>query len=158
VLDNVDDPDFLFRAPDVNKESESNIRVLRNRIAYLPPYDHGSILITSRTREATARLADECNVITVEPMEEATALALLEKKLGQSGVKEDMQKLAATLDHMPLALAQAGAYIKQRGLRYSVGQYLAKFEKSEKSQTSLLTSALKELRRDEEAQDSIILT
>ena len=69
-----------------------------------------------------------------------------------------MRKLSNALDHMPLALAQAGAYIKQRGSRYSVERYLAKLEKSEKSQASLLTSASKELRRDEEAQDSIILT
>jgi hypothetical protein len=158
VLDNVDNPDFLFRAPDVNEESGSNKRALRNRIAYLPPCEHGSMLITSRTREATARLTDDCNVITVEPMGEATALALLEKKLGQSGATEDMQKLAAALDYMPLALAQAGAYIKQRGRRYSVGRYLAKLEKSEKSRANLLTSVSKELRRDQEAQDSIILT
>ena len=43
-------------------------------------------------------------------------------------------------------------------MRYSIRQYLAKLEKSEKSQTRLLTSALNELRRDEEAQNSIILT
>jgi tetratricopeptide (TPR) repeat protein len=158
VLDNVDNPDFLFRAPDVNEESGSNKRAPRNRIAYLPPCEHGSMLITSRTREATARLTDDCNVITVEPMGEATALALLEKKLGQSGATEDMQKLAAALDYMPLALAQAGAYIKQRGRRYSVRRYLAKLEKSEKSRANLLTSVSKELRRDQEAQDSIILT
>jgi hypothetical protein len=127
-------------------------------MAYLPPYAHGSTLVTLRSRAATTRLTDECDVITVSPMGEATALALLEKKLGNSGAMEDMQKLAAALDHMPLALTQAGAYIKQRGPRYLVGRYLAKLEKSEKSQTSLLTSASKELRRDEEAQDSIILT
>jgi tetratricopeptide (TPR) repeat protein len=43
-------------------------------------------------------------------------------------------------------------------VRYSAGRYLAKLRKSEKSQISLLKSASKELRRDEEAQDSIILT
>jgi tetratricopeptide (TPR) repeat protein len=158
VLDNVDDPDYLFKTPDVSDESGSNKRTLRNRMAYLPPCAHGSTLVTSRSRAATTRLTDECDTITVSPMEEATAVALLEKKLGNLGAIEDMQKLAAALDHMPLALAQAGAYIKQRGSRYSVGRYLAKLEKSEKSQTSLLTSASKELRRDEEAQDSIILT
>jgi len=158
VLDNVDDPDFLFRAPDVNDEGGSYRKTLRNRMDYLPPCAHGSILITSRSRTATKRLTDECDVITVNPMGQATALALLEKKLGQSGATEDMEKLAAALDHMPLALAQAGAYIKQRGSRCSVGRYLAKLERSEKSQTSLLTSASKELRRDEQAQDSIILT
>jgi tetratricopeptide (TPR) repeat protein len=158
VLDNVDDPDYLFKTPDVNDESSSSKKKLRNRMACLPPCAHGSTLITSRSRAAALRLTDERDVITVRPMGKSTALALLEKKLGESSTVEDMQKLVAALDHMPLALAQAGAYIKQRGRRYSVARYLAKLEKSEKSQTSLLTSASKELRRDEEAQDSIILT
>jgi tetratricopeptide (TPR) repeat protein len=104
------------------------------------------------------RLTDECDVITVEPMEQTTALALLSKKLGTSETTEDMWKLAVALDHMPLALAQAGAYIRQRGSRCSVGRYLAKLEQSENSQTRLLMSASKELRRDEEARNSIILT
>jgi len=158
VLDNVDDPDFLLETPDVSEGEGSNVSALRNRMAYLPSCAHGSTLITSRSRAATARLTDECDMITISPIAEATALALLEKKLGNSGAMEDMQKLAAALDHMPLALAQAAAYIKQRGSRWSVGQYLAKLEKSEKSQTRLLTSASKDLRRDEEAHNSIILT
>jgi tetratricopeptide (TPR) repeat protein len=158
VLDNVDDPGFLLKTPDADNESGSYKKTFRNRLAYLPPCAHGSILITSRSRAATARLTDECDIIRVNPMEEPTALVLLEKKLGQRGVTENMQELAAALDYMPLALAQAGAYIKQRGMRYSAGRYLAKLRKSEKSQISLLKPASKELRRDEEAQDSIILT
>ncbi|RMY73350.1 hypothetical protein D0862_14302 [Hortaea werneckii] len=136
-------------------ENDENARI---RMAYLPPCAHGSVLITSRCRAATARLADECDTIIVGHMGETTALALLEKKLGQSTAIEDMQKLAVALDNMPLALAQAGAYIKRRSPRYSVARYLAELEQSEKSQTSLLSSASKELRRDEEAQNSIILT
>jgi hypothetical protein len=158
VLDNVDDASFLLRTPDVNDESGSNKFALRNCMAYLPPCAQGSILITSRSRATTARLTDECDIITISPMEEAAALALLGKKLGQSGATEDMQKLATALDHLLLALAQAGAYIKQRGSRYSVARYLAKLEKSKKSQASLLKSTSKELRRDEEARDLIILT
>jgi len=108
------------------------------------------------------RLTDECDIITVGPMEKTTAWALLGKKLGQSNTTKDMQNLAAALDHIPLAIAQAGAYIKRRGSDCSVESYLAKIEKSGKSRTRLLKSASKELqkelRRDEEAQDSIILT
>ena len=158
VLDNVDDARFLFEPPDINDGNQSGNCARRKRMDYLRSHAHGSIIITSRSREATARLTDDCDVVTVNPMKDATALALLEKKLGQSGVTENMQKLVTALDRMPLALAQAGAHIKQRGLRYSVGRYLAELEKSEKSQTSLLKLALKELRRDDEAKDSIILT
>ena len=152
VLDNVDDASFLFEKRD---EKDKNSRI---RMAYLPPCAHGSTLITSRTWAATARLTDECNTIVVNRMGEAAALALLEKKLGQSAAVKDMERLAFALGHMPLALAQAAAYIKRRGLRYSIGRYLAELEESEKSQTSLLTWAAEDLRRDEQAQNSIILT
>ncbi|RMY37422.1 hypothetical protein D0866_03274 [Hortaea werneckii] len=152
VLDNVDDASFLFEKRDDKNQSA------RIRIAYFPPCAHGSTLITSRSRAAVERFADECNVIVVSQMREVTALALLENKLGQSAAMKDMRKLAVALDYMPLALAQAAAYIKQRIPRYSVGRYLAELEESEKSQTGLLSSSSKELRRDEEAQNSIILT
>ncbi|KAI7340589.1 hypothetical protein KC354_g17189 [Hortaea werneckii] len=152
VLDNVDNASFLFEKPN---SSDQRARI---RISYLPPCAHGSSLITSRSLAATRSLTDECDVIVVSEMGEATALALLKNKLGQSDAVEDMQKLAEALDCMPLPLAQAAAYIKRRGSRYSVGHYLAQLEESEKSQTSLLSSASKELRRDEEAQNSIILT
>ncbi|KAI7081972.1 hypothetical protein KC356_g8742 [Hortaea werneckii] len=152
VLDNVDDESFLFERPDGNDEGA------RIRTAYLPPCAHGSTVITSRSCAATARLTDECNTIVVNHMGETAALALLEKKLGQSAAVEDMQKLAEALGYMPLALAQAAAYIKRRGSRYSIGRYLVQLEESEKSQTSLLSSASTELRRDEQAQNSIILT
>jgi len=162
VLDNVDDAGFLFRPPDENDESGSNRFALRHRLDYLPPCAQGSILVTSRYRAAAMRLTDECDIITVGPMEKTTAWALLGKKLGQSNTTKDMQNLAAALDHIPLAIAQAGAYIKRRGSDCSVESYLAKIEKSGKSRTRLLKSASKELqkelRRDEEAQDSIILT
>ncbi|KAI7344345.1 hypothetical protein KC320_g8887 [Hortaea werneckii] len=134
VLDNVDDASFLFEERD---EKDKNSRI---RMAYLPPCAHGSTLITSRSRAATARLTDECNIIV-------------------SAAVKDMERLAFALGHMPLALAQTAAYIKRRGSRsYSIGRYLAELEESEKSQTSLLTWASKELRRDEQAQSSIILT
>ncbi|KAI7183644.1 hypothetical protein KC363_g8143 [Hortaea werneckii] len=152
VLDNVDDASFLFEKPNANDEGA------RIRVAYLPPCAHGSTLITSRSRAATERLTDECDTIIVNHMREATAFALLEKKLEQSAAVEDMQKLAEALGYMPLALAQAAAYIKRRGPRYSIGRFLAELQESEKSQTSLLTWASKELRRDEQAQNSIILT
>ena len=58
-------------------------------------------------------------------MLDAAAHALLHKKLGDKGTKSgsnsdinnDFAELAATLDHMPLALVQAAAYIRQRARR-----------------------------------------
>jgi hypothetical protein len=63
------------------------------------------------------------------------ALALLEKKLGWH---DDAVELAVVLEYMPLAIAQAAAYISQRAPRYSVREYLQDFRKSERKRASLL--------------------
>ena len=78
--------------------------------------------------------------------------------MGDDTDDTDVPKLAAALEYMPLAIAQAAAYISQRAPRFSVGQYLADFRKSDRRKTSLLDWEGGQLRRDWEAQNSIILT
>ena len=65
-------------------------------------------------------MVEQSDIIAVEPMDEAHALALFEKKLGKQGESQDVAELAATLEFMPLAIVQAAAYISQRAPRSSV--------------------------------------
>ena len=53
-------------------------------------------------------------------MAAAHALLLFEKKLGPLNQGDKAAELAAALEFMPLAIAQAAAYISQRSPRYSV--------------------------------------
>lgn len=96
------------------------------------------------------------------PMDEEHAFALLEKKIPNTAQTQhdhkDMVELVQALDYMPLAVTQAGAYIRQRASRCSVRQYIEKLERSDKSRTSLLDRDERNLRRDKEASNSIILT
>jgi hypothetical protein len=124
----------------------------------VPQSQNGSILITSRSREAALKLIEPSDIITVEPMDEAHALALFKKKLGKQSESQDVAELAAALEFMPLAIAQAAAYISQRAPRYSVQQYLEEFRKSDRKKTSLLNHEGGQLRRDREANNSIIIT
>jgi hypothetical protein len=62
------------------------------------------LLIAKRSEEAARRLVDHPDMIAVKPMREDDTLALLEKKLG----------LAVALEHMPLAITQAGAQVYER--------------------------------------------
>ncbi|OSS44130.1 hypothetical protein B5807_11152 [Epicoccum nigrum] len=98
---------------------------------YLPPSEHGSVLVTSRTRQAAMQLVEDQDIIPIEPMDSAAARTLLRRKLGDDADKEGMEgsikELAAALDHMPLALAQAAAYIRRRAPRCSVQQYLKEY-------------------------------
>ncbi|KAK4978548.1 hypothetical protein LTR28_005076 [Elasticomyces elasticus] len=151
VLDNVDDATFLFAPPSSTEEGRQ-----RRLIDYLPACEHGCILFTTRNRGEARRLVSESQMVDVSPMEQSHAVSLLEKKLGLDE-DQNYSRLARELDCLPLAMAQAAAYICQRRPRCSVERYLSIL-----SSSSLRTSLL---RRDEQfpdrhgkASSSILLT
>jgi hypothetical protein len=149
VLDNADDAAVLFQRPlDTQRSqtgigrggnnSSSNDALQHHLSRYLPPSRHGAVLVTSRTRRAAMQVVEDSDIILIEPMDDAAAHALLYKKLGDRSKKSDkdnnIAELAAALDHMPLALAQAAAYIRQRAPRCSVLQYLEEYRQRRNSQ------------------------
>jgi tetratricopeptide (TPR) repeat protein len=71
----------------------------------------------------------DSNTMPQKQMEEADAHALLRKELNGSR-PVDIAELATTLDHIPQALVQAAAYIRQLGDGFSVQQYLTKYRQS----------------------------
>ncbi|KAF1828098.1 hypothetical protein BDW02DRAFT_458068, partial [Decorospora gaudefroyi] len=153
VLDNVDDARFLLENPATQSKTVS--QPLRE---HLPHCECGSILITTRNKEAALKLVNQRDVVSVDAMDEAQALALFEKKLGAQGDGGDVAQLAVALEYMPLAIVQAAAYISQRAHRYPVAKYLEEFRKSERKRSSLLSYDDGQLHRDWEAKNSIVVT
>jgi tetratricopeptide (TPR) repeat protein len=156
VLDNADDAAVLSPTDDGSKLSGA---LQQHLSRYLPSSRHGSVLVTSRTRRAAMQVVEESDIIPIEPMHDAAAHALLRKKLG--GIrKEDysIAELSTTLDHMPLALVQAAAYIRERAPRCSVQQYVEEYRQSDSRKTSLLNREAGQLRRDEAASNSVLIT
>jgi hypothetical protein len=156
VLDNVDDAGFLF---DV-QAATSNIAA-KPLHEYLPYCAHGCVVITTRNKEAALQLVEQRDMIALNPMNALEARTLLAKKLGvqaASDIAIELSELATILEHMPLALVQAAAYILQRAPLCSVAQYLDQFRRSERKRTSLLSYDKDHLRRDREAKNSIITT
>jgi tetratricopeptide (TPR) repeat protein len=146
-----------------NPDVRSISSVLNKRLsAYLPSSPHGSVLVTSRTKLAASQIVDDTNVIQIEPMHQADAHALLQKKLGDELIRTsnvaDVAELATALDNMPLALVQAAVYIRRQAPRCSVQQYLIEYAKSDSRKTSLLNQAAGHLRRDETASNAVLLT
>jgi tetratricopeptide (TPR) repeat protein len=90
-------------------------------IPYLPPTFKGHILITSRN-PAWAHLAKPCSVEMLSP---AASVEFLHKRTGQDDPTAAML-LALALGGLPLALAQAAAYIEQTGK--ALADYLQLFE------------------------------
>ncbi|THZ11723.1 hypothetical protein D6C89_10883, partial [Aureobasidium pullulans] len=132
VLDNADDATVLSPPPSNGQTwSEDNITdggtgggssssALQQHLSrYLPPSTHGSVLLTSRTRRAAMQIVEDSDILPIEPMHDATAHALLYKKLGDKVDRSDgIAELAAALEYMPLALVQAAAFIRERMRRH----------------------------------------
>jgi tetratricopeptide (TPR) repeat protein len=161
VLDNVDDARFLLggQAKVDGQDPSSNAPVIQKPLReYLPHCKRGSILVTTRNTQAARSLVEQRDIVHVEPMDEAQALALFEKKLEAQRDSGHVAELAALLEYMPLAIVQAAAYISQRAPLYSVAKYLKEFKKSEPMRLRLLTHDDNQLRRDWEASSAIIAT
>src|SRR5205085_146487 len=83
VLDNADDVDVFFPTQNLGLGSrfEQSASTARQLAAYLPK-SHGSILITSRNKDAAARLTGSYkNIKEVHAMDKGQALQLLRNKL-----------------------------------------------------------------------------
>jgi hypothetical protein len=160
VLDNADDAAALSLPASNGQKTQASGgdgAPTRYFSSYLPQSRNGSVLVTSRTRSVALQLVEESDIIPIEPMDDASAQALLQKKLGEKVNKDSTAELAGALEFMPLALVQAAAYIRQRAPRCSVQQYLEAF-KSDRKRTSLLNYDGGRLRRDGEAKNSILIT
>ena len=125
----------------------------------LPESPSGSVLITSRSREAAFELIGEDDkILKVEPMSERYALALCRKKLKGEDNEDEVLELLRNLEYMPLAISQAAAYIRQQAPRVTISKYLKDFRRSEKDRASLLNNAVRDPRRDGKASNSVLAT
>jgi hypothetical protein len=127
-------------------------------LEYIPRCRNGSIIITSRSKEAALKMVKHKDLIEVNPMARSNALELLQKTLDQPEESQESQHLVEELEFMPLAIAQAAGYIRNRAPRYSVSQYLRHFQKSDREVIKLLKKEAGHLDRDWEAKNSILVT
>ena len=88
---------------------------------FIPQSEFGAILVTSRHQDSSALIIEQSNhFIELFGLDESAAVALL---IQQSKTKEDIaadaKKIVERLGCHPIALTQAGAYIRKRKLRLS---------------------------------------
>ncbi|CAG8356066.1 unnamed protein product [Penicillium salamii] len=158
ILDNLDDSRFLHENPAGQSTQDGGDAALkRPLLEYLPISQNGSIIITSRSREAVGGIVEPGDLIMIGPMDATEATNLFGKKLGVQ-VTEDVDRLANELDYMPLAIAQAAALIKHREPRLSVSQYLQQFQMNDLQKIRFLAHDQEQLRRDKEAKNAILVT
>ncbi|KAJ5604792.1 hypothetical protein N7510_009946 [Penicillium lagena] len=158
VLDNVDDDELLSKpSSDQRQVDGQRDTSTQPPLRYLLESSNGSIIVTSRNKRVALDIASHKNIIEVQPMNEAEALDLLQKKLNKHIVDDDIVLLVEALDFIPLAIVQAAAYIANRSPRCSVAQYLEEFRNSDQAMR-LLNYEAKLVNRDWEAKNSILVT
>ncbi|KAI4168991.1 MAG: hypothetical protein LQ343_006022 [Gyalolechia ehrenbergii] len=161
ILDNVGDPAVLARPYQRRPTTDAGNPTLEAAplSSLIPQTQNGSILITSRNRDAAYRLTgSHQDIIEVEPMDESRALELLQKRIESEVNDGDAVQLVQALDYMPLAISQAGAYINHRAPRITISSYLDAYHKSDHDQATLLNRDAGDIRRDHSANNSIITT
>ncbi|PSN58606.1 hypothetical protein BS50DRAFT_614816 [Corynespora cassiicola Philippines] len=136
VVDNADDASVFFHNILQSHATGSANRPAEPLSDFLPQSPNGSILVTSRDKDAAYRLTGAySSIIEVRPMDKDDALALLRKKLG------------------PIARED-----EARGPRMSVSKYIEEVRRNDRGRGRLLKKDVGDSRRDGQASNSIIMT
>ena len=103
IVDNADDEDVFFG------DSTDQNSVL---FSYLPQCTNGSIIFTTRNKKIGRDLTGGTPLVEVDHMTLDEARQLLDKKLPQAELRADgSDELLEILDHLPLAISQAAAFM-----------------------------------------------
>ncbi|KAH7061027.1 kinesin light chain 1, partial [Paraphoma chrysanthemicola] len=121
VVDNADDSGVLLGTTDNDAMS--------TRLSdYLPHSSNGTILFTTRSRKVARDLTPN-SVLELNDMSEAEAKQLLARRLTKRALLDDetaVDELLAILTYLPLAIAQAAAFINNNNV--SVSGYISLFQ------------------------------
>ena len=133
----------------------------KNLSKFLPDRsDNGNVLITTRDNRVAGKLAKEGKPIALEPMSHEEARLLFFSKLGddESNFDEaEVHVLLEELDHLPLAMSQAAAFIEENGV--SIADYTIAIQGNDAAVAEeFLHEELDDSRRDEESVNSVFRT
>ena len=156
VIDNADNIEHWW--PGKYKSGGSLDDPSSNLSKYLPSgLDNSHVLITTRDNRVASRLAREAKPITIQPMSDDEAESLFLSKLGDEKSKFDeaeIRSLIEELDHLPLAVSQAAAFIQENGI--SIADYTNALRGEDAEE--FLHEELDDSRRDEESVNSVFRT
>ncbi|KAF2477726.1 TPR-like protein [Lindgomyces ingoldianus] len=135
IVDNVDKEDVL----DENK-GKGAFKML----SCIPKTDHGHVLFTSRYKRVAMNLTSD--LVRLDQMSKPEAVELLKLNLHEcydETQSTDADKLLEELSYIPLAIAQAAAYIREN--ENTIADYLELYQESEENRVELLEQSIAEL-------------
>ncbi|KAK1977662.1 hypothetical protein LZ30DRAFT_691992 [Colletotrichum cereale] len=161
VVDNADDTRVFFQTQEVcqadvaDKGSKEEGKLGR----YIPECRHGKILITTRNKQTGLRLAPGKPATKVDKLTDNEADQMLRSMLEESDgtiSAEDASTLSSRLEHLPLALAQAAAFIQENEI--SIRQYVNLLDKSDSSLVKHLSEPFEAVGRDSSTPHALTAT
>lgn len=155
IVDNADDVDLLYTAKDDSSASPD----MKPRLAhYIPDGPFGKVLLTTRNKQVALKLTRPQNLVEVTKMADLQSTDLLESLLDKHAYddKDELRLLARHLDHLPLALAQAAAFISENFL--SVRDYINVYNTSADVAGHLLSVKFEATGRDAEVSNALAVT
>ncbi|KAF3397529.1 Nephrocystin-3 [Talaromyces pinophilus] len=115
-LSNTENKHWLIVFDNVDRDSQQETDINAYNVSnYIPEVDHGLILITTRLANLQ-QLGESLRVGTVDMSQ---AQAIFRKWYNQDVDPNDSNELLRLLDGLPLALAQAAAYMNETGASFS---------------------------------------
>ena len=158
IIDNADDAS-LFTSRGELSQTKSKMGTEQSILEYLPESPHGSILITTRNRAAgvkfTRSRADD--LVDVSTMTDEEAECLIRSALtDDNSTDSEIHQLANVLGHLPLALAQAAAFMHENVI--SVNEYIELYNESDETQMDLLSESFETLGRDSDVPNAVTTT
>ncbi|KAF7550099.1 hypothetical protein G7Z17_g5936 [Cylindrodendrum hubeiense] len=155
VIDNADDMEVFF--PSHRKKGIDAATEDDNWAQYLPNCEHGSILVTTRNKKVGVRLSQEQQVVEVNKMDDIESRHLLQTKLDSDDVSEGtISTLSSRLEHLPLALVQAAAFIRENSL--TADKYLQLLDSSDQNLIDLLSQPFETVGRDADTPHPVATT
>ncbi|KAL5610516.1 hypothetical protein FOBRF1_006633 [Fusarium oxysporum] len=160
VIDNADDTQ-LFSQPqyiqDSIKAPISATGADGGLGRYVPECTHGSVLATSRNKQTALRICQSKRPIEVNRMTDGEADLLMRAISEDDGVSiEETSLLAARLEHLPLALAQAAAFIQENTI--SISQYIQLLDESDIALVDRLSEPFETVGRDSDTPHAVTAT
>ncbi|KAF4412182.1 Aminodeoxyfutalosine nucleosidase [Colletotrichum fructicola] len=126
VIDNADDTEVFFPVKPI-VEADCRATSIGHSI---PECSHGSVLITTRNKQAGLKLGLGKPPIEVEKMTESETTQLLRTLLEDESVTPaEASLLSSRLENLPLALAQATSFILENSI--SIKEYVGLLDKSD---------------------------
>lgn len=161
VIDNADDTQVFFgqqqQMGPAGGSGASSGPDDGNLGRYIPECPHGAILVTTRNLQTGSRLTKGKHLVELGKMGDDETAWLLRARLDGMAVTADQSSaLSSRLEHLPLALAQAAAFIQENSI--TIDEYLGLMDKSDQHLVDLLSEEFETDGRDSETPRAVAET